>query len=979
MNIRNIILYSILSNFLLINPSFSEENIQIKDKKINILVNSAGENLFSSWFSGGDEIGAFINSEEEAKTLNIKSNEYNTFSFNNMYLHIPVRESLIDILKTNIKLEFMAKTKVLVCDINTFISSPEQKSDEIFDLALQRYKIKSPFTKSEVLNKNKYKILINDRIAGYVISPEETTTEELYNSLRDSENWEQKLTLAFDTSIFQKRYDLMMVTRNPNEGVKVQQTIKELSEKMNKKNTIKISFGDFFSTDRESEGRKLEIKNFIENSYDITAYANRDFRIPFEDITEIIKKTPIIATNIQDEKKSIKPYKILNIDNTNIGFLSFSENYYPKAKNYVNKNSKIKFLDNEEQLKENLKNLLTNQNVDLILVLSNIISSKDEIKDIRENITELINKYPEKQVIFISYDNTLRYVAKSRDYDKNFNYKSPNLLIELPIDSGIYTIELSLKDRFVSNLKIVSNIIDENKKLNSELKKIRKNVISEVQPFITNLGSKEVILPDYRDIKNYLAKNNLKNVEFEDDIAYKQESRAIIASNILLEKYFSEIAIVSNDYGNSGTIGEISKAFFDEWFLAPNSEIVFFSLYGKELKELYEKDQSIKIFNKKGILKFNGIDFKENLIRGRTIKNNELYKIVAPKTVFDNLLLQDILKNAQGIEIRSDLKFKDEVVKYLENLLNIYDVKNKKFTDSYYSDLIKLFDDKSQILSTKWDLSLKNIDFNYNRNQIFDNENYSGIKDTRVNNPNQSNFGFSGKFASSVDSRDITLINSLSSIYNQTMLEVNEKGIKNIVERKGQDDISLGNDLQLKFISLNLRDLKLSFIPYINATYSTEFKPTINQKTQQENNRRSELNSTGGLLFKPNFIDEFRIALLSRYDFTSKTSNSLNPGVFMSFLGNYDLFNNYSLILDGNFRYLLPQNNESPELLSTYGEINAKLLIPIFNRLKLSLNANAFIFRGNLQLREQNLGYGFNAFAGINYSFDTKPIFGIYF
>lgn len=970
---------SIIILILIPNNAFSQ-NKNNDNKKINILINSAGESLFNSWFNGGDEIGSFISSEEEAKSLNIKSNELNTFSFNDIFVHIPIKENFTELIKNNnIKVEFQNKTKIFVCDINTFVTEPEEKSEDIFELALQRYKIKYPFTNSKIVYKDKYKLILDNKIVGYLISPENLPIEEIYNSFKEIDNWEQKITLAFESSIYQKKYDLMMIGGNPNETVKIQQTIKDISSLTDKKNTLKISFGDFFSTKKDSEGRVIELKNFNENSYDISTYSNYDFKIPFDEIKEISKVTPIVVTNIEYDKNIILPYKILNINNINVGIISFVENYYPKAKNYVDINSKIKFLDTNEEIKKNLKNLLANQNVDFILILSNIISSKDEIKTIRDNVVDILNKFPEKQVIFVNIDNSMRYINKSRDYEKNFAYKTHNLFIETPIDLGVYKFEIDFKDKFISNFKVISNNIDSRKNLNPELKKVRKMSISEVQPFITDIGNKNSILPDYREVKNYLLKNNIINKGFNyDDISYKKDLRVSIISNILLEKFSSEISIVSNDYGSSDTIGEISKGFFNEWFNSPNSELVFLNLYGRDLKALDEKNQSIQIFNEKGILKFNGIDFKNNIIRGRSIKDNELYKVVTTKAIIDNLLLQDILKNAQGVEIKNDIKFRDEITKYFENLLSVHDVANKRFSDNYYRDFIKLFEEKSNTLSYKWDLSLKNIDINYNRNQIFENQNYSSIKDTRVNNPNQSNFGFSSKIMSNMDSKDITFINSLSAIYNQSILEVKEKGLTNIIERKGQDDISFGNDLQLKFISLNLKDLKLSFIPYVNSTYSTEFKPTINQQTQKENNRRSELNSTGGLLFLPGFIDEFRIALLSRYDFTSTTSNSLNPGIFMSFLANYDI-NNYSIIFDGNFKHLFAQKDESPELLSTYGELNAKLLIPIFNRLKLSLNANAFIFRGNLSLREQNLGYGFNAFAGINYSFDTKPLYGIYF
>lgn len=511
------------------------------------------------------------------------------------------------------------------------------------------------------------------------------------------------------------------------------------------------------------------------------------------------------------------------------------------------------------------------------------------------------------------------------------------------------------------------------------MKKLNDEIVMETEKLINFLSDKDFIIPDLRDLSNYIEKNKIK-VKLTDEVAYKQDSKSTIAGNALLESFNAEVSIVKNDYGNSDTIGKISKTSFKDygWFDNRNEKLVFLNLSGKELKNLSNIDNNIKLFESIGTLKFYGINFEKNLIRGRIINDNEYYKVITTEDIYNNLLLDPVFKNATSVEIKS-IDFKESVYNYLVTLTKKNAVDTKGFTDAYYNDFVKLFEDKSSILMGKWYLSLKNFDVNYNKGEVFNNEKLTQIKDSRINTPNSFDIGFNSKIESIFDNKDFSFGNALFGTFAKSFINLKNGNEITNVEKKAKDDLNISTDLQLKFISLSLSDAKISVVPFVNETYSTEFLPTKNQETNKDNLRRSELNSSTGLVLYPYFIDEIRVGFISRYDFTIPNSGWLNPGWFTSFNSTFNLSNIAYLTLDGNYKNYFQTPNESIEQLSSYGEINAKVSIPIADRFKVSFNINTFLFQGNQNLRTLGYGYGLSGYAGLNYSFDTKPEYFIYF
>lgn len=969
----------------------SSQVLAEEEKKVSIIINTIKDNLFSTLVNGGREMQAFISSDEDYNNIQLKEIPYNVFKYKNDFIllnktFLKENENKFDTNK--ITTSFFRNTIVFEHDVNDYLTIPEEESEDFLKYASQKYKLIYPFSKVKLVEKVYLKLEYENKTIGYLITEKDNYQSKVAEIMQNKELWLQRITITFLSKIKNKNYSFILSGNDPTDALKVQYQVKTLSKLNPKENTLKISYGDLTSGDNK-ERLEIESENLKNNAYDAILPSEKEFSFlenekKIERLTQISGASPFIVSNIKPKtekgKDLFKPYTIAKVNGLNIALIGIVDDFLPKANSSINKASIFAFEKADDSLDKVLKEVINKNEVDLVLILNNIISSQAKLQELENLVYEKINKYPQKQFLFFSLDEQLDYVNRAEKSSHKIHYDNPELCINIPLKSDVYLIDLKIKDKYVSDLEIKNEKLSRVGEVNeSKALQLLKKALSEVENFLIPPDEKEAILPDLRIVTEYLKGFNKK---LETD-TYSAEFKAKLVSGVLLDKYASEIAIVKKSYFGGNSIGHVHKDFFREWFGQEEDKIVTLALKGSEIKALINIDKQIKIFQQNGILSFNGINIEKNLVRNRSINDNELYRIVTSENIFNNLLLQDVFRSSVNVNIDNNSVWQT-VSSYFKNLSAKYNVDKKGFTKDYLVYFTNLIEDKSEKLSNEWKISLKALTLDYNKDDITGNEKYISVKDSRVNAPNLYTLGFSGRLSSLFDTEILTFENVLSSVYNKNFISLRENNETKTIQRKGKDDISISTDLQLKFISVNLKDYKVSLVPFVNSTYSTEFEPTINTQTNRANNRRSELNNSAGVVLYPGFIDEVRFGFLGRTDFSSSNplSNLFNTGYFSSFESNYLLGNApslYEMALSGNYKYLMPAVGESVEQLSTYGELNARLAIPIFEKIKISINANAFIFKGNLELRNQDFGYGFKTSIGLGYNFNFKPLFGSYF
>jgi hypothetical protein len=982
---------SILKQPEITTPVISDSDKKNQIKKISLIINTVKDNLFSITFNGGRELQAFISSDEDYKSIKTVDIPYNIFRYQDSFILLKktkVDDKDINIDISKLKIDFVKDTQIVDHEVNDYIVLPNDDSEEFLKLGLQRYKLSYPFSKAKVSDKKYYSFEIDENFQGYIITSKDIKNNQLKEIIKNNDYWVQKVVLPFVSSINGKYYPFVMVGNDPYDAIKIQQMVKSISSKTEPNKTLKISYGDIFSTTNK-ERKLLELENFKDNAYSLVLPSSKelDFKrneLTKDEINELTKASTFIGSNIKSKTSDniFKPYVIKKVNGLNIAVLGIVDDFLPKANNTVNNLSNIYFDNIENITDQYIKELINRNDVDLILILTNFMSSKDKALELKNIIYEKANKYPRKQFLFVSLDEKLDYSNQSQKIDQKLKFESPEICINIPLKKDVNLIELNIKDKFISEVSL------ENEKLTKTTSSINPRFIKMFRNSFSvgKLGNifvppdiNESILPDFRDVIKYAEKNNI-DIPTNSE-GYSPNFKALMVAGVFLEKNISEIAITKKGYDGGSSIGRVGVNFFKEWFLEENDKVITLALKGSDIKELINKDKQVKIFDSFGLLNFNGVSISKNIIRGRSIVDTQLYRIVTSQDIYNNLLFQDIFSRSVNVHLK-DKSVYDTTFEFFSDLLKKYEVEKNDFGDKYIQNFFELVKDKSDDIPWEWRVSLKNVELKYNRDDIKGNDGYASVKDSRVNAPNNYDLGFAGKLSSLIDSDLLKFENTLSSNYNQSFISTKDSNNSiQTIQRKGRDDITIATDLQIKFITIGLQDHKISFNPFLNSSYSTEFQPTINPETKKENPRRSEFNNTAGIAFYPLFVNELRIGFTGNTDLSaSKTINwsTINPGIIGSLDALYQL-GNYSLSLQGNYRYLFPSPNETNQQLSTYGEINSKLAIPLFNGLSINLNGNAFIFRGSKELRDRELGYGFNTSVGLGWSFSSKPVYGSFF
>jgi len=138
--------------------------------------------------------------------------------------------------------------------------------------------------------------------------------------------------------------------------------------------------------------------------------------------------------------------------------------------------------------------------------------------------------------------------------------------------------------------------------------------------------------------------------------------------------------------------------------------------------------------------------------------------------------------------------------------------------------------------------------FNFDRptlwaslNQVYNNEGYGSVPESRVTAPNSWVAGVNGRFKATYDRQRFATDLGLLVAYARQSAD-NADGSKQVTE--SADDLKLDLTLRPK-----ARDGRWS--PFVRGLFDTEFTPTVNPETGAENPRQLALRGVGGMLRAP--------------------------------------------------------------------------------------------------------------------------------
>lgn len=255
-------------------------------------------------------------------------------------------------------------------------------------------------------------------------------------------------------------------------------------------------------------------------------------------------------------------------------------------------------------------------------------------------------------------------------------------------------------------------------------------------------------------------------------------------------------------------------------------------------------------------------------------------------------------------------------------------------------------------------------------NNVVGNQGYENVPESRIVSPDAFVAGFSGRFVMSKERK--ATANDLGIALAYAMQKLNEGNNQDFQE--SADDIRI--DLTLRASSVDTRKTQ----PFIRSLFDTEFSPTVNKTTGEENPRQLSLRVVGGWRFRPGpSWPNADLGLLIENDFGRP-----NPQLGIQSKSEYvkslagHRRGSMTYRLRNDLTYFFPAPLDTKANLSLRYNMIHELLVPLVDELSLSIASDFFFFRGKVAETRQ-FGVGSQLRVGITYDRLWKPRYQPFF
>lgn len=261
------------------------------------------------------------------------------------------------------------------------------------------------------------------------------------------------------------------------------------------------------------------------------------------------------------------------------------------------------------------------------------------------------------------------------------------------------------------------------------------------------------------------------------------------------------------------------------------------------------------------------------------------------------------------------------------------------------------------------------LQLNLSDYSAFNNASYTQVRETRVIAPNSYTLGGSARLSALLDNQAFGLSGTVNAQYeSQSVLD------PALADRstEKQDDLTFTGNLQLNFLDFSLLGLQFRLTPYLESVYDTEFTPTLNQTTQVPNPRQAEWRNVLGLTIPAvGYLQSFKTGLALRKDFN--VPNDLELGLDLKLRYVQPLADNLSWNNDFDFRYFLPDPQDTPASLGLIAHLISGLDFNLTENLALKLFADSYLFQGKLPASPVGLSVIFG--VGLGFDRGWKPFY----
>lgn len=481
---------------------------------------------------------------------------------------------------------------------------------------------------------------------------------------------------------------------------------------------------------------------------------------------------------------------------------------------------------------------------------------------------------------------------------------------------------------------------------------------------------REPLLPDMRAISE-----NDKRLESEPGdphIQYQSKHWSALAASIVRRSSEAELAVLPLLEDGSNFVGDMPRYHVEGWM--PRTEkLALTVLSGAQIKRLVAMDEKRERFA------FAGYDPATELINGRSLGDNERYRVMTTLSIAANEAYASIFQEPLQTSLRlasnrirpqttmETLSVQEVGVAYLDHLKQAHG----GFTPAYREQLKELLFDDGQVFEPTWTFGLTPLQGSFQQFQVSNRSPFSAVANSQINTPDNTAWG--GKIGLRLmhQNADLDWDNRLKAEYQQATFQVGNTSVM----QKLSDNMELDSEVRLKFVKLQAQKSSFSLVPFLSANYQTEFTPTVDQQTGSSNPRRRELSGIAGMVLYPqSWLKEIRLGVIAKDDLAA-ASTKIQPGAQLA-SGIEQRLGPMTLNLDMDLKnyFLTPDDTASD--LGFVGQFNAGLSFPLWSGFSLRVGVDSLLFSGKVA-SNRSLGNSFTPSVGLTYNTTWKPLQGL--
>ena len=473
----------------------------------------------------------------------------------------------------------------------------------------------------------------------------------------------------------------------------------------------------------------------------------------------------------------------------------------------------------------------------------------------------------------------------------------------------------------------------------------------------------ELLFPAFGD----LTKQRPSLREFDATTAQGRVSKRMweqFLARLLRRRASAEVALIRKLPHFPPLIGKLHEPEVRSWLWTEDS-IVLLDIQGVDLKKILLEDA-------RGELVTSGIDRVKWLVHGRRLDDLTYYRVATTDVLFEGARFRDFEKGKrirrsfsigldgriEGTRSRSPLSLRDFVLGELKRLRGLG--KGDAYLDRL-ADLLQPDPPYERLVMLAFDHPTLFV----SANQVWNNDGYGAVPESRVTSNESWVFGGSGRFKLTQDRQVFATDFSIAAAYARQSASLGS-GAKQVTE--SADDLKL--ELTLRPKTLGKTTWRVH--PFARTSFDSEFTPTFNPQTMRDNPRQLALRGVAGAMFAP--TSRWRTLELGaavENDFGLRT---LQYGVQakLEFVQRFGPLGKLAYRLRNDATYFLPRGKDSASDLSLRYNMVHEVLIPFVDELSLSIAADLFFFKGKVSATN-TLGTSALLRVGLTYDRLWKP------